>query len=66
MWRCRAAKLKDSVYLIKDVLQLVLSQGGTFDVFNGAEFLGHPVTVFLADGGHLLASEFVPDSGVIA
>ena len=58
--------MKDSVYLIKDILQLVLSQGGTFDVFNSAEFLGHPVTVFLADGCHLLAGELFSDPRVIA
>lgn len=59
-------KIEVSVYLIKDILQLILCQGRTLDVFNSAKFLSHPVTVFLADGGHLLAGELIPDSGIVA
>jgi hypothetical protein len=59
-------KMEDSVYLVKDILQLILCQGRTLDVFNSAKFLSHPVTVFLADGGHLLAGELVPHTGIIA
>lgn len=69
MWKYRAAKKKkveDSVYLIKDVLELILCQGRTLDVFNSAKFLSHPVTVLLADGGHLLTGELIPDSGIVA
>ena len=58
--------MKDSVYLVEDILQLILCQGRTLDVFNSAKFLSHPVTVFLADGGHLLAGELVPHTGIIA
>lgn len=71
MWRYRAAKKKkekreDSVYLIKDILELILCQGRTLDVFNSAKFLSHPVTILLADGGHLLTGELIPDSSIVA
>lgn len=58
--------MEESVYLVKDILQLILCQGGTLHVFNSAKFLSHPVTVFLADGGHLLAGELIPDTSVVA
>lgn len=54
------------MYLIKDILELILCQGRTLDVFNSAKFFSHPVTVFLADGGHLLTGELIPDPSIVA
>ena len=53
-------------YLIKNILQLILGQGGTFDVFHGTQILGHTVTIFLANGLHLLTGELLANTGVIA
>lgn len=55
-----------STHLVKDVLELVLSKGGTFDVFDSAQLLGHAIAVLLSDGLHLLASQLLPHGGVIA
>lgn len=52
-------------YLIKDILQFILSQGGAFDVFHRSKLLGHPIPVFLPDGLHFLTGEFFADGGVI-
>jgi hypothetical protein len=54
------------MYLIKDILQLVLRQSGTLDIFHCAEFLGHAITVFLANGLHLLAGELIADICIVA
>lgn len=55
-----------AIYLIKDILQLVLRQSRTFDIFDGSELLRHPVTVFFANGLHLLPGELLADARVIA
>lgn len=54
------------MYLIEDILQLVLCQSGTLDIFHCAEFLRHPITIFLANRLHLLASELVPNARIVA
>ena len=64
MWKRR--QKWDISYLVKDVLQLVLCQSRALDVLDGTELLGHAVTVFLADGLHLLAGQLLTDIGVIA
>lgn len=53
-------------YLIKDILELVLSQSRALDVFDSAQFLGHAVTIFFADGLHLLAGKLLPNAGIVA
>lgn len=55
-----------STHLVKDILELVLSKGGTFDVFDGTQLLGHAIAILLSDGLHLLASQLLPHSGIIA
>ena len=55
-----------STHLVKDILELVLSKGGTFDVFDSAQLLGHAIAVLLSDGLHFLASQLLPHGGVIA
>lgn len=53
-------------YLIEDVLQLILRQSRALDIFHSTQFLGHPITVFLANGLHLLLCQLLSDSGVIS
>lgn len=54
------------MYLIEHILQLVLCQSRALHVFDSAQFLRHAITVFLPDRLHLLASELVPDTGIVA
>jgi hypothetical protein len=54
------------MYLIEDILQLVLCQSGTLDIFHCAEFLGHAITVFFANRLHLLAGELIPNARIVA
>lgn len=60
------ARNKWLAYLVKDILQLVLRQSRALHIFNCTKLLGHPVTVLLANGLHLLASELLPNTGVVA
>lgn len=53
------------MYLIKDILQFVLCQSRTLDVFDSAEFFSHAVTIFLADRLHLLAGELIPHTSIV-
>lgn len=53
-------------YLIKNILQLVLSQGRALDVFDSTQILGHTVTVLLANGLHFLSGKLLPHTRVIA
>ena len=53
-------------YLIKDILQLVLRQSRALHVFNCTKLFGHPVTVLLTNRLHLLASQLLPNAGVVA
>jgi hypothetical protein len=53
-------------YLVKDILQLVLRQSRALHIFNCTQVLGHAVAVLLPNRLHLLASELLPNTGVIA
>ena len=53
-------------YLIKDVLQLVLCQSRTFNIFHCTQLLSHPVTILLADRLHFLASKLLAHTRILA
>jgi len=59
-------KITGLSYLIKDVLQLVLCQSGTLDIFHSTKLLGHPVTILLTNGLHLLASKLLAHVRIVA
>lgn len=50
-------------YLIEDVLQLILSQGRTFDILDGSKLLGHSIPIFLSHWLHLLLGQFFTHAG---
>lgn len=52
-------------YLIKHILQLILRQSTTLDVLDGTEILGHALTIFPPDRGHLLLRQLFPDARII-
>ena len=52
--------------LVKNVLELVLRESRTLDVFHCAQLLGHTVSIFLADRLHLLAGKLLADRGIVA
>lgn len=52
-------------YLIKHVLELVLSQRAAFDIFHRAQVLGHALAVLAADGAHLLLGKLFAHAGII-
>lgn len=51
--------------LIKNIFEFILSQGGAFNIFHSAQFFSHPVSVFLANGLHLLAGKLFADSRIV-
>ena len=53
-------------YLIENVLQLVLSQGGTFHVFYCTQLFGHAFPLFFSNRLHLLLSQFIASARVLA
>lgn len=53
-------------YLVKHILQLVLCQGTTLDVLDGAQLLCHPLAIFLPHRLHLLLRQLVLDAGIIS
>lgn len=53
-------------YLVKNILQLVLGQSRTLNIFNSAELLRHAVAVFFTNRLHLLPGELLPHAGVVA
>lgn len=57
---------KKYIYLIENILELVLGQGGALDVLDGTQLLGHTVPVLLANRLHLLTRQLFADTGVIA
>lgn len=52
-------------YLIKHVLELVLSQRAAFDIFHRAQVFGHALAVLAADGAHLLLGKLLAHAGII-
>lgn len=52
--------------LVKNVLELVLRESRTLDVFHCAQLLGHTVSIFLANRLHLLAGKLLADRGIVA
>lgn len=54
------------MYLVKNVLQFVLSQSGAFDIFHCAQFLAHAITIFLPNGLHFLSRELLANGRVVA
>jgi hypothetical protein len=54
-----------TTHLVKYILQLVLGQGAALDVADGAELLGHLLTVLLPHGAHLLLAQLLPHAGVV-
>lgn len=53
-------------YLVKDILQLVLRQSRALHIFNCAQILGHTITVLLPNRLHLLASQLLLNTRVVA
>lgn len=64
--RVRGEESESLAYLIKDILQLVLRQSRALHIFNCTKLLGHPVAVLLTNRLHLLASQLLPNAGVVA
>lgn len=53
-------------YLVKNILELVLSQGRALDIFNRSQLLGHAISVFFANGRHLLTGKLFAYGGIVA
>lgn len=52
-------------YLVKHILELVLSQSAAFDVLYGAELACHPLAVLLPHRRHLLVCQLLSDARVV-
>lgn len=57
---------KGSTYLIKHILELVLRQGTTLDVFHRAQLFGHPLAILLPHWLHLLLGQLVLDTRIVS
>lgn len=62
----QAAEPTNPTHLVKNILEFILGQSGAFDIFDGAQFLGHPVSIFLTNGLHLLPRKLFAHSRIVA
>lgn len=53
-------------YLVKHVLELVLSKGTALDVLNRAQLLRHPLSILLPHWLHFLLGKLVPHTAIVS
>ena len=62
----KANRRGSRTYLVENILELVLGQGRTLDIFNRSQLLGHAISIFFANGLHLLTGKLFANGGVVA